>query len=89
MTQSNTRKRLYFFWDYDITEEDLRAILSSDNEVEKAWAMTRLLEAAKWDDIWRFITLDDLRVNFDRLRFRFDKDRETWAYAINRWTATT
>jgi hypothetical protein len=81
-------RRLYFFWDYDLTEDDLRAILRGDNEVEKAWAITRLLEAAKWEDIWRFITLDDLHANFDRLRFRFARDREMWDYALQRWTQT-
>ena len=45
MSESASRQRLYFFWDYDITEDDLRAILRGDNEVEKAWAIMRLLEA--------------------------------------------
>ncbi len=81
-------KRLYFFWDYNITEDDLHAILRGDNEVEKAWAITRLLEAAKWEDIWRFISLADLIANFNRLRFRFARDREMWAYALQRWTQT-
>ena len=83
------RQRLYFFWDYDISEEDLRAILAGENEVEKAWAITRLLEAARWQDIWRFITLNDLRANFDHLRFRFARDRETWAYALRLWARST
>ena len=86
MADAPARQRLYFFWDYDITEEDLRAILRGDNEYEKAWAMTRLLEAARCEDIWRFISIDDLRANFDRLRFRFAGDREMWAYALKRWT---
>jgi len=81
-------KRLYFFWDYNIAEDDLHAILRGDNEVEKAWAITRLLEAAKWEDIWRFISLADLIANFDHLRFRFARDREMWAYALQRWTQT-
>jgi hypothetical protein len=81
-------QRLYFFWDYDITEADLRAILQGENEVEKAWAITRLLEAARWEDIWRFITLEDLLANFERLRFRFAHDREMWAYALQHWTQT-
>jgi hypothetical protein len=84
MTQPNTRKRLYFFWDYDITEEDLRAILNGDNEVEKAWAMTRLLEAAKWDDIWRFIKLRDLREWFPKLQLR-PQTRQVWEYALKVW----
>lgn len=86
MPEEKRRERLYFFWDYDIAEDDLRAILAGDNETEKAWAMSRLLEAATWDDIWRFITPNDLRANFDRLRFRFPRDREMWAYALQRWT---
>jgi hypothetical protein len=86
MAEPPARQRLYFFWDYDITEDDLRAILQGDDEYEKAWAITRLLEAARWDDIWRFISLDDLRAHFHRLRFRFSRDREMWAYALKRWT---
>ena len=81
-------QRLYFFWDYDITEDDLRAILRGDDDVEKAWAIARLLEAAKWGDIWRFLSLNDVVANFDRLRFRYARDREMWAYALQRWTRT-
>ncbi len=85
MPDQPTRKRLYFFWDYDITEEDLRAILSGDNETEKAWAMTRLLEAAKWEDIWRFIRLKDLREWFPKLKLR-PQTREVWEYALKVWS---
>lgn len=88
MREVTARQRLYFFWDYDITEDDLQTILHGVNEVEKAWAIARLLEAARWEDIWRFITLDDLCAIFNRLRFRFARDRDMWANAIQRWTRT-
>ena len=71
------RKRLYFFWDYDIAEDDLRAILCGDNEVEKAWAITRLLEAARWEDIWKYITLRDVHQWFPRLKM--------WRYIRSIW----
>lgn len=79
-------RRPYFFWDYDLTEEQVRDILRSGNDTEKAWVITRILEYARWDDIWRYLTVDDIRQNFERLRFRWPQDRELWAYALKRWT---
>jgi hypothetical protein len=81
------KQRPYFLWDYDLSEEEVFAILRGENEVEKAWLITRILEYARWDDIWRYLTLDDLRENWERLRFRWPQDRELWAYALERWTA--
>jgi len=78
-------KRPYFLWDYDLTEEQVRAILRGDDEVEKAWLITRILEYAKWEDIWRYLTVDDVRENLNRLRFRWPRDRELWTYALKRW----
>ena len=37
------QQRPYFFWDYDITEEEVREISRGDDEVEKAWVITRIL----------------------------------------------
>jgi hypothetical protein len=50
MPAATRRERLYFFWDYDLTEADPRAILAGHNEADIAWVMSRLLEAARWND---------------------------------------
>lgn len=78
-------QRPYFFWDCDITGEDIRRILTNGNQTERAWVITRILEYAKWDDIWCYLTIDDIRENFEHLRFRLPRDRELWAYALERW----
>lgn len=79
------KKRPYFLWDYDLTEEQVRAILRSDDEVEKAWLITRILEYAKWEDIWRYLSVDDVRESFDRLRMKpYHKD--LWAFALKVWS---
>jgi hypothetical protein len=83
---NQTNQRLYFFWDYDLSEEGIRHILRRGNPTEKAWVITRILEYAKWDDIWRYLTVDDIRQNLEQLRFRRPQDRELWAYAVDRWT---
>lgn len=77
--------RPYFFWDYDITEEEIRDILRGDNEVERAWVITRILEYARWEDIWRYLTLDDVRENFEQLGLK-SYLRDLWAYAIEVWS---
>ena len=84
-TTAPISQRLYFFWDYDLSDEEVRHILRSGSLAEKAWVITRILEYAKWDDIWRYLTLADIRQNFEHLRFRRPQDRELWAYALDRW----
>jgi len=83
---AQTGRRLYFFWDYDLSDEDVHHILREGSPTEKAWVITRILEYAKWDDIWRYLTLADIRENFANLRFRQPQDRELWAYALERWS---
>jgi hypothetical protein len=78
------RQHLYFFWDYDITEEEVREILRGDDEPRKVWVMSRILEYARFDDVWRYITPPDLRQYFQRLHLR-PQVREVWARAIEVW----
>jgi len=39
--------RPYFFWDYDITEAQIQDALRGENQVERAWIITRILEYAQ------------------------------------------
>ncbi len=85
-TEKQERKNVYFFWDYDLTEEDVRAILRGENETEKIWVMTRILEAAHWNDIWQFLTLKDIRSNFARIQWRTPYLKDLWAHALEVWS---
>jgi hypothetical protein len=79
-------QRLYFVCDYDIGEDEIRHILRHGSQTEKAWIITRILEYAKWEDIWRYLTVAQIRENLEHLRFRRSQDRELWAYALDRWS---
>ncbi len=81
MTRS---KRPYFLWDYDLTEEDVRRILSGDNETEKIWMLSRILESARYEDVWRFTTLGEVKETFWKLRLK-KPIREAWQYALSVW----
>lgn len=79
-------QRLYFFWDYDISELDVKRILLGGSPAEKAWVITRILEYGKWEDIWRYLTVQDIQENLELLRFRWPQDKMLWQYAIERWS---
>jgi hypothetical protein len=85
-TAVTTGQRPYFFWDYEITDDEVRAILRDGEPFDKAWVISRILEHATWDDIWRYLTVIDIRTNFESLHFRRSQDQELWAYALDRWT---
>jgi len=80
------KQRPYFIWDYDLTEEDVRAILRGDNEYEKLWVMVRILESARWLDIWQYLTLAQVRHYWPKLYHRMRREvRDVWAWAIEVW----
>ena len=85
-TVTHTRHRPYFFWDYDLSEEQVRDLVHNGSPTEKAWVIGRILEHAKWSDIWRYLTVADIRDSLPHIRFRRPEDRDLWAYAVDRWT---
>lgn len=79
-----SQKRPYFLWDYDLTEEDVRRILAGDNETEKIWMMSRILESATYEDVWRYITYVQIRQFFPKLQLK-PPIRHVWEYAFRVW----
>lgn len=79
-------KRPYFIWDYDISEEQVWEILRGDNETRKVWLISRILQYARWDDIWKYLTLDDVRKYFDQIYWRFPFIKDMWAHALEVWS---
>jgi len=81
-------QRPYFIWDYDLTEADVRAILAGDDELQKAWMTARLLESARYEDIWGYITLAELREIFPKLQLK-PPVRAAWECALSFWAKNT
>jgi hypothetical protein len=79
------KKRPYFLWDYDLSEDDVRAILRGPNETEKIWMMSRILESAKYGDIWKYVNLAQVREMFPRLRLK-PPIRRAWERALYAWS---
>lgn len=76
--------RPYFLWEYDLTEDQIRAILHGNNEVGKLWLMARILTHAKFEDIWQYLNLEDIIRVFSKLRLP-PKTKQAWQRAFNVW----
>jgi hypothetical protein len=74
----------YFIWDYDLTDTDVRAILKGNDEEQKAWLVSRLLESARYEDVWDYITLAELREIFPKLQLK-PQVRSAWEFALRVW----
>lgn len=74
----------YFLWDYDLDDEQINAILHGENEVEKAWLVGRILTHAKFEDIWKYLTLDDIIEIFPKLHLP-QKVKENWERSLSVW----
>ena len=58
---------LYFFPDKEVTPGELEAILGAGSEEEKAWVISHLLRYAVWDDIWLYVSREEVRAIFPAL----------------------
>lgn len=82
----SARQTPYFIWDYDLTDADVWAILRGDDEEQKAWLVTRLVESARYEDIWQYITLAELQGIFPKLQLK-PQVRAAWEFALSVWTS--
>jgi len=76
--------RPYFLWDYDLTEEEVQTLLRTGDETTRIWLASRILESARYADVWRYLSLTELRALFPYLKLK-PPVREAWAYALHVW----
>jgi len=69
---------LYFFPDRQVTRTELEAILTEGTPSERAWAISHLLRFAQWDDIWLYVTREEVRQIFPTLELP-ETLRQAWA----------
>ena len=79
--------RPYFLWDYDLTESDVHTLLQTGDDATKVWLASRIVESARYADVWRFLTLAELRALFPHLKLK-QPVRDAWSYALHVWETT-
>ncbi|MBI2008052.1 hypothetical protein HYS82_00120 [Candidatus Amesbacteria bacterium] len=76
--------RPYFLWDYDLTEADVHRLLKEGNQDTKIWLINRILSSARFEDVWKYISLSDLVKFFPHTQMRRSL-KDTWSLALRTW----
>ena len=77
---------LYFFPDQPMTAAELRQLLAEGARERRAWAVPHLLRYADWEDIWAFVSRDEVRELFGELDLPASL-RAAWARILKIETA--
>ncbi len=73
-----TKKPYFIWWDQDVTEDDVREALKSDNLYTRITYMSYILNDAEFEDIWKFLKVKDVQENFWRIRWRTATIQNQW-----------
>lgn len=76
--------RLYFLWDYDLNEKQVQAILRGNNETEKLWLTGRILSNAQFEDVWKYLTVQEIVNAFPKLKLK-PAIQKAWKHALEVW----
>jgi hypothetical protein len=58
---------LYFFPDQRVSEQEVRRLLQQGTREQRAWVISHLLRYAQWDDIWAYVTREEVKEIFPDL----------------------
>ena len=58
---------LYFFPEEKVSEEQARRWLREGPPAKRLWVISQLLRYAQWNDIWSYVTRDEVREVFPEL----------------------
>ena len=74
---------LYFiWWDPRVAEDDVRSAIASDDLYERVTYMSYVLNDARFEDIWKFLKLEDVQRHFWQIRWRTPGLRENWRQVL-------
>ena len=69
---------LYFFPERDVTGEELEEMLHGGSHEDRCTAISCMLRYAQWEDIWDYVSRDEVRELFDDLDLP-ESLRAAWA----------
>jgi hypothetical protein len=75
--------RPYFLWDVDLTLDQFVEHLA--DPARRPYWLATLLRQAKPDDVFRFVSLDEIAAIWPQIRPGVGKMREFWDWRLMRW----
>ena len=77
-------KSPYFIWDYDLSENQVKTILKKGDESTQNWLVGRILESAKFTDIWKYLNIREIKKFFPKLKLK-KPIKKAWERAFKAW----
>jgi hypothetical protein len=75
----------YFLWDEPMSVAELRERLATSSAPEKARLLGKILREARDQDVWAFITPQEIARNWQVLSHHLGRRREFWRFLIDGW----
>lgn len=70
-----------------MTNAQVRRVLREGTEEAKLAWVARIMTEARYDDVWKYISLrDDIIPRWDRLSRRLGRRRTFWEFLLSVWT---
>jgi hypothetical protein len=82
----DSQGRPYFLWDCDLTLDELKIRLAETDPEVRAYFFGKLMREAKPDDVFQFVSLDDIRGLWPRLLKHLGKTRSFWRWLLAQWS---
>ncbi len=82
------RGRPYFAWDEDLTLAAYQARLRDPDPEVRAYFLGKLMRQAKPDDVFSFVTVDELVAALPTVAPYLGKTRAFWTWLLAHWTGT-
>ena len=77
--------RPYFFWDEDVSIEELRMALREGDAASRERLLGKMLREARDIDVWHFVTPEEVAEALPRLGRRLGRRRRFWEFLIEGW----
>lgn len=79
--------RPYFLWDTAMTAGELKRRLREGDDDERLLWMGRIMREARFQDVWEFLTIDDVVSRWEKLRGRLGRMNGFWEFLLETWRA--
>jgi hypothetical protein len=75
----------YFLWDRSLTVSQLRTLLASPGRSGREALLAQLLREARPDEVWSFVSPEDVLAEWPQLAPQLGRRREFWTWLLEAW----
>lgn len=81
----DARGRPYFLWDVETTLDQFRGMLAGEDRAVRAYLIAKLMRQARPDDVFQFVTVEDIREEWPRIERHLGRTRGFWTWILDAW----